>query len=59
MPPIDLKENNIESPVEGIVDRTVQPFKVGQGKTIKGFFNSQGTTDKDTLMLMANYLGAD
>ncbi len=53
----NLKENDVENPVEDVVDMTVQSFKVGQDKTIKGVFNSQGTTDRDTLMLMVNHLG--
>lgn len=53
----DLKENEADIPVKETLDLTVQPFKVGQDGAIKGTFNSKGTNDKDTLMLMVNHLG--
>lgn len=53
----DLKEKEADTPAKETLDLTVQPFKVGQDMTIKGSFNSKGTNDKDTLMLMVNHLG--
>lgn len=53
----DLKQNEADTPANDTQDLTVQPFKIGQDRTIKGTFNSKGTNDKDTLMLMVNHLG--